>query len=225
MNTPRDSGIGSSMATVDKNNPINSPEFEVDPEEWEAEQKRLDREWYGMDDGYDPDTSGGQAGLFGGVSDEYAQKKEEQLEQKKKKRVSAKQKQIQKDNELWERNRMLTSGVVTTIDVDEDYEEESEARVHLLVHNIVPPFLDGRYVFTKQPEAVVPVRDPTSDLAMAARKGSALVRVYREQKERKKAQKKHWELAGTKIGNIMGVEARPEEVLNKMSPLVYFVFH
>lgn len=48
---------------------------------------------------------------------------------------------------------------------------------------------------------------------MAARKGSALVRVYREQKERKKAQKKHWELAGTKIGNIMGVEARPEEVI------------
>ena len=55
------------------------------------------------------------------------------------------------------------------------------------------------------------LQDPTSDLAMAARKGSALVRVYREQKERKKAQKKHWELAGTKIGNIMGVEARPEE--------------
>ena len=47
---------------------------------------------------------------------------------------------------------------------------------------------------------------------MAARKGSALVRQYREQKERRKAQKKHWELAGTKIGNIMGVEARPEEV-------------
>lgn len=52
-------------------------------------------------------------------------------------------------------------------------------------------------------------------MAMAARKGSALVRVYREQKERKKAQKKHWELAGTKIGNIMGVEARPEEVLSE----------
>ena len=47
---------------------------------------------------------------------------------------------------------------------------------------------------------------------MAARKGSAIVRVYREQKERKKAQKKHWELAGTSIGNILGVEAKPEEV-------------
>lgn len=52
---------------------------------------------------------------------------------------------------------------------------------------------------------------------MAARKGSALVRVYREQKERRKAQKKHWELAGTKIGNIMGVEARPEEVFHCLS--------
>lgn len=137
--------------------------MELDPEEWEAEQKRLDREWYGLDDGYDADAS--QA--FGGVSEEYTQRKEEQLEQKKRKRVSAKQKQIQKDNELWERNRMLTSGVVTTIDVDEDYEEEAEARVHLLVHNIVPPFLDGRYVFTKQPEAVVPVRVSNTDLAKA----------------------------------------------------------
>lgn len=53
---------------------------------------------------------------------------------------------------------MLTSGVVQTVDVDEDFDEESEARVHLLVHNIVPPFLDGRIVFTKQPEPVIPVK-------------------------------------------------------------------
>lgn len=43
-------------------------------------------------------------------------------------------------------------------------------------------------------------RDPTSDMAVVARRGSHLVRVYREQKERKKAQKKHWELGGTTIG-------------------------
>jgi pre-mRNA-splicing factor ATP-dependent RNA helicase DHX38/PRP16 len=53
---------------------------------------------------------------------------------------------------------MLTSGVVQAVDLDEDFEEESIARVHLLVHNIVPPFLDGRIVFTKQPEPVVPVK-------------------------------------------------------------------
>jgi hypothetical protein len=62
------------------------------------------------------------------------------------------------DNDLWERNRMLTSGVVQAVNLEEDFEEEGTARVHLLVHNIVPPFLDGRIVFTKQPEPVVPVK-------------------------------------------------------------------
>lgn len=45
-------------------------------------------------------------------------------------------------------------------------------------------------------------RDATSDMAIVARKGSHLVRVYREQKERRKAQKKHWELGGTTIGKL-----------------------
>ena len=53
---------------------------------------------------------------------------------------------------------MLTSGVVHAIHGDEDIDDENVARVHLLVHNIVPPFLDGRIVFTKQPEPVIPVR-------------------------------------------------------------------
>lgn len=133
------------------------------------------------------------------------------MEQSRKKRISAQQRQNNKDNELWERNRMLTSGVVMSINVNEDFDEEAIERVHLLVHHIVPPFLDGRIVFTKQPEPVIPVKDPTSDMALMARKGSALVRVYREQKERRKAQKKHWELGGTKLGNIMGVEKQRDE--------------
>ena len=62
------------------------------------------------------------------------------------------------DNDKWETNRLLTSGIVLRTDIDEDFEEESEAKVHLLVHNIVPPFLDGRIVFTKQPEPVIPVK-------------------------------------------------------------------
>ena len=59
---------------------------------------------------------------------------------------------------------------------------------------------------------------------MAARKGSAVVRVHREQKERRKAQKKHWELAGTKIGDILGVAAKPEEVVRKCSSFWEFFF-
>ena len=44
------------------------------------------------------------------------------------------------------------------VNVDEDFEDDAESKVHVLVHNIVPPFLDGRIVFTKQPEPVVPVK-------------------------------------------------------------------
>lgn len=76
-----------------------------DRENWEEEQKRLDREWYNMDEGYDEEHN-----PFSSVSEEYTKKKEEQIEQRKKKRLSAQQRQINKDNELWERNRMLTSG-------------------------------------------------------------------------------------------------------------------
>ena len=48
-------------------------------------------------------------------------------------------------------------------------------------------------------------------MAIISKKGSQLVRTFREQKERKKAQSKHWELAGTNIGNIMGVKKKKEE--------------
>ena len=59
---------------------------------------------------------------------------------------------------------MLRSGVVEKTMFDEDFDEENEARVHLLIHNIVPPFLDGRIVFTKQPEPVVPIKVGTQNV-------------------------------------------------------------
>lgn len=43
-------------------------------------------------------------------------------------------------------------------------------------------------------------------MAIAATKGSRQVRLFRDQEEKKKAQEKHWELAGSKIGNIMGIK-------------------
>ena len=178
----------------------------TDRREWEEEQKRLDREWYGLDEGYDESHN-----PFSGISEEYTKKKEEQMEQKKHRRLTAKQAQRHKDNELWEKNRMFRSGAVTRLDHDEDFEEISEAKVHLIVNNIIPPFLDGRIVFTKQQEPVVPIKDPTSDMAMVSKKGSKLVRVHREQAERKKAQKKEWELAGTKLGNILGIEKQNDK--------------
>ncbi|XP_041455370.1 pre-mRNA-splicing factor ATP-dependent RNA helicase PRP16-like [Lytechinus variegatus] len=179
---------------------------EEEQELWEEEQKKIDRQWYGSDEGYDESNN-----PFAAVPVEYAEKKERDLATQKAKRISAQQRQINKDNDKWETNRLLTSGVVQQIEYEDVVDEETVNRVHLLVHNIVPPFLDGRIVFTKQPEPVIPVKDNTSDMAQIARKGSNVVKKHREQKERKKAQHKHWELAGTKLGDIMGVKKEDEK--------------
>jgi len=56
------------------------------------------------------------------------------------------------------------------------------------------------------------VKDPTSDLAILSKKGSLLVRRHRDEKERKKAQQKSMDLAGTKMGNILGIKAKEEKV-------------
>ncbi|CAL8086623.1 unnamed protein product [Calicophoron daubneyi] len=187
-----------------------SPSVAQDSEEIAAENEKLDRNWYQMDDGYDEENN-----PFADIPEEYAAKKERQLAERRKRnkqRLTAQAVQVHKDNQAWEHNRMLRSGVVQRLDFneDEDFNEEGEARVHLLVRNILPPFLDGRIVFTRQPEPVIPVKDPDCVMAKVAQKGSAMVRYFREQKERKRAQKKEWQLAGTRIGQVMGVKA-PDE--------------
>ncbi|KAL5111215.1 Pre-mRNA-splicing factor ATP-dependent RNA helicase PRP16 [Taenia crassiceps] len=199
--------------------PSQTPFVPVDEKEMEAEAERLDRNWYLMDNGYDEGNN-----PFIDVPDDYVAKKERQLAEarrRKKLRMSARAVQIQKENQAWEINRMLRSGVVERIatggvggegdlgganDDEEDLDEEGEARIHLLVKNIMPPFLDGRIIFTRHPEPVMPVKDPDGIMTKVATKGSAMVRYFREQKERRRAQKKEWELAGTRIGEIMGIK-------------------
>ena len=104
---------------------------------------------------------------------------------------------------------MVTSGVATRKTIDLDFEDDSESTVHVMVHDLKPPFLDGRIVFTKQLDPINPIRDPTSDMAVFSKKGSTLVKEKREQAERAKAAAKLAALGGTALGNIMGV--RDEE--------------
>jgi pre-mRNA-splicing factor ATP-dependent RNA helicase DHX38/PRP16 len=81
--------------------------------------------------------------------------------------MTAKQKQYAQQDDLWERNRMLVSGLVQQKDVKfgKDLDEEDEGKQHILIRDLRPPFLDGQVVFTKQLEPIDPVRDPTGDLA------------------------------------------------------------
>jgi pre-mRNA-splicing factor ATP-dependent RNA helicase DHX38/PRP16 len=65
---------------------------------------------------------------------------------------------------------MLVSGAVQRIEADTDFDDDVESKVQLMVHNVSPPFLDGRVSFTKQLAPVLPVKDPTSDMAVIAKK-------------------------------------------------------
>lgn len=58
----------------------------------------------------------------------------------------------------------------------------------------------------------MPLKDPTSDMAIISRKGSALVREIREKQSQSKSRQRFWELAGSTLGNILGVEKTAEQV-------------
>ena len=68
--------------------------------------------------------------------------------------MSARKSALNADQEAWENNRLLTSGVVTQTSVDLDF-EVTDQRVTLMVHNTKPPFLDGRVNFSTQ-QTIVP---------------------------------------------------------------------
>ncbi|MCJ1349455.1 DEAH-box RNA helicase prp16 [Peltigera leucophlebia] len=194
----------SRYASTPRQHEFDGPEPTV-PEE---ESMALDRDWYAGDE-FSHSLGDESHNPFGSADLSWADKqKEEALAEKKNgKRISAKTVQKQRDVDAWEVNRMLTSGVAQRRDYDNDFEDDEEAnRVHLLVHDIKPPFLDGRKIFTKQLDPVSAVRDPQSDLAVFSRKGSRVVKEKRQQKERQKQVQEATNMAGTALGNLMGVK-------------------
>ncbi|OLY80210.1 Pre-mRNA-splicing factor ATP-dependent RNA helicase PRP16 [Smittium mucronatum] len=197
--------VGSKYSISEKN--IN----EIDPldeKNWKEEQTRLDREWYSIDE------TGAQDDVHNSFADytDYDNQREQKLKSSSKpdpdstESLSARQKQYNQDTQMWERNRLLQSGIAMNRLEANDDDDMTEDRVHLLVHDIKPPFLDGRMVYSTQIGTVSTVRDPTSDLAIFSRKGSRLVIEKRSQREREKATAAAANLAGTVLGNVLGVK-------------------
>lgn len=173
----------------------------------EEDSSTLDREWYSMEEGgVAGDEEHNPFAQYEDMAGELAPSISEN-----KKKQTARQAQYNADSDAWELNRMQTSGVggPRTFDLDH-MDDEAENRVHLLVHDLKPPFLDGKTVFTKQLEPVNPIKDGTSDMAVFSKKGSKLVKEKREQKERIKKAGKVAALGGTNLGNILGVKEEEE---------------
>jgi len=173
----------------------------------EEDEERLERSWYDMEEGGAVDET---HDYFAGNKETFAKKEAEHARNQARK-LSARQALMNEDNTKWEENRMKQSGVVREVSVDTDFGSEEEKKVHILVHDLKPPFLDGSIVFTKQMEMVSVVKDPTSDLAVLAKAGSRVLNEVREKNERNKMKNKFWELAGSKIGNAIGVKEEKKE--------------
>lgn len=177
----------------------------------EADVTALDRDWYNTaedgaalgDESHNP---------FGSTEDVtwVDQQRERELLEKKlavRNKVNPKFLQRQRDNDAWETNRMLASSIAQTRDNFNSFDDENDdIRIHLLIHDLRPPFLDGKTVFTKQTEPISAVRDPQSDMAVFARKGSKVVKDRRQQKERRQQAQEATKVAGTALGNVLGVK-------------------
>jgi len=131
--------------------------------------------------------------------------------------MSARKSQLYVDQEAWEENRLLQSGVASLREAQMDFNDEDDSRVTLIVHNVKPPFLDGRVSFSLQQTTVSILKDPTGDMAVNARKGSALLRDVRERRDVMKMRKRFWELGGSRMGDVMGI-AHPEEENTEVIP-------
>ena len=111
--------------------------------EWEANQAEIERQWYDAE----------EEGNIRYTSTEQEALPDQELELQKK-RISqpvSRRTMNSHDHDKWELNRMVTSGAMKMKDNTEVELEnmESEQRVMLLVHDLKPPFLDGRENFTK----------------------------------------------------------------------------
>ncbi|KAK9460683.1 helicase [Lipomyces oligophaga] len=170
----------------------------------------LERDWYATDEfGHVP---GDEIHNPFGSSNYNIEEAEEKLQARMTNRVSMRAKAKQQDSDLWEKNRLATSGVGEAQELDMNFDEDGNAnRVHLLVHSLTPPFLDGRNVFTRQRDPISAVRDPQSDMAEFSKRGSLLVRNRRMQRERQKQARDALNMAGTALGNVLGIKDQQDD--------------
>ena len=134
--------------------------------------------------------------------------REQEMEQRRQQsaRYNPRKSALQDDQDAWEENRLLSSGAAVRNSVDLDMTNEQDTRVTLLVHQVKPPFLDGRVSFSTIREAVPTVKDSSSDFAKMSREGSATLNHLRANKDKHTMRQKFWELGGTRMGDAVGVK-------------------
>lgn len=163
---------------------------------YEREQERAEREWY----------LGEESERFLAVAAD-----EDVVAERQSRRLTAKAAAKHEDAARWE-ERQLGSALYlrrSRTPIDLNISDDAGPRVALLVKELTPHFLlsekdivdpatvsdlagKGNAVIGQ--DVVLPVKDPTSNMAVIARKGSPTVTQYRETRERGKSRVRYWEL-------------------------------
>ena len=203
--TPTPSSTKSLLLSTGRKNKIEEIEIETE------------RDWYDKDDnGEAVDFTHNELNDYDtAVSGDLAQ------QQRIQRKLTARQAQFARDNDRWEHNRMRMVGKSGSVEFDPKADEDHQTnQVQLILHDALPSFMQtngpmaslGTLITNpdksisssaKVVSVVEPFKDPTSDMAVIARKGSAVVRTIREKKERARLMKT-LEGANTTLGNLMG---------------------
>ncbi|KAJ6248878.1 pre-mRNA-splicing factor atp-dependent RNA helicase prp16 [Anaeramoeba flamelloides] len=182
-------------------------EYQIRLKEYQEIELDLERNWYTFDE---------SGSVQEAASGEYANEKlEEKLEIQQTRKLSERTRVHEQNIDRWEENRLMNSGVVrlnSEQSNEDNLREESGPKIRLMVHDLKPPFLDGRVIFTKQLEPVSVVKDRNSDMVKFAKKGSETTKKFRQERDRRKFRQRIWEVAGSKMGNIVGMKKKVKKM-------------
>lgn len=102
--------------------------------------------------------------------------------------------------------------------IDYDHDNQNLHRVPITTHHFVPPFLQSleRYLQpnlvekVKEKGTINPIKNPNSELAISAKRGSFVVNERRSKNERAKQAKDSSSLQGTALGNVLQIKEEKE---------------
>lgn len=207
------------------------PQVAVPSKNSTSQVKDTDREWYDAEEvQHVVDLSHNEYLNYSSWKTEEMEKVRRTFISKKPKRYSAIHEQKVKDTDRWEASRLHQSGLVSQKRAFEAHDDDDHSleSVQIIVHETSPPFLPeaknnehADYIRDSSGiriDPINPVKDPTSDIAQMARKGSFLVKEVREKRERVKKMKA-LEGDGSTLGNIMGKSATESDRFEDRSTL------
>lgn len=174
--------------------------YEIENSDWEDDLAWYDTEQY-------IDNNKGTALINTKVHNlkEY----EETLEEKhmKRERINLTHQENKKVHNQWEMQKMGQAGLLKNGDLENDLDDDQG--IILEVKDPDPEFLKNKKFSKLKKYEIKTCKDPTSDMALLAKNGSAILKRFRDNKESMKSNERFWDISKSNLGKVMGLD-KPE---------------